>query len=45
MMENGEKVFAYLYRVKQLAATLKPMNVEIDDQKLAMAALNGLPSS
>ena len=44
-MENGEKMLTYLNRVKQLAATLKSMSVEIDDQELAMAALNGLPAS
>ena len=44
-MEHGEKVLTYLNRVKQLAATLKSMGVEIDDQELAMAALNGLPSA
>ena len=44
-MQTGEKVLTYLNRVKQLAATLKSMNVEIDDQEIAMAALNGLPSS
>lgn len=44
-MQNGEKMLTYLNRVKQLAATLKSMNVEIDDQELAMAALNGLPST
>lgn len=31
--------------MKQLAATLKSMDVDIDDEELAMAALNGLPSS
>ena len=44
-MENGEKMLTYLNRVKQLASTLKSMGVEIDDQELAMAALNGLPPS
>ena len=44
-MENNEKMLTYLNRVKQLAATLKSMNVDIDDQEMAMAALNGLPSS
>ena len=44
-MEKGEKILTYLNRVKHLAATLKSMKVEIDDKELAMAALNGLPSS
>ena len=44
-MENNEKMLTYLNRVKQLAATLKSMNVDIDDQEMAMATLNGLPSS
>ena len=44
-MEHGEKMLTYLNRVKQLVGTLEPMGVEIDDQELAMAALNGLPST
>ena len=44
-MESGEKMLTYLNRVKQLAATLKSMSVEIDDKEMAMAALNGLPAS
>ena len=44
-MEIDEKVLTYLNRVKQLASTLKSMNIDIDDQETAMAALNGLPSS
>lgn len=44
-MENGEKFLTYLNRVKQFAATLKSMYVIIDDKELAMASLNGLPSS
>ena len=44
-MENGEKVLTYLNRVRQLAATLKSMDVDIDDKEMAMAALNGLPST
>ena len=44
-MSNDEKVLTNPNRVKQLAATLKSMGVEIDDQEIAMAALNGLPST
>ena len=43
-MQNNEKVLAYINRVKQLAARLKSMNVEIDDKEIAMAVLNGLPA-
>ncbi len=42
-MENGEKILTYLNRVRHLAATLKSMDVDIDDKEIAMAALNGLP--
>ena len=41
-MEHGEKMLTYLNRVKQLAATLQSVGVEIDDQEFAMAALNGV---
>ena len=44
-MSNDEKVLTNPNRVKQLAATLKSMGVEIDDQEVAMAMLNGLPST
>lgn len=44
-MHNGEKMLSYINRVKQMAATLKSMGVTIDDEELAMALLNGLPSS
>ena len=43
-MQNDEKVLAYINRVKQLAARLKSMNVDIDDKEMAMAVLNGLPA-
>lgn len=42
-MENGKKMLTYLNRVKQLAATLMSIDLNIDDQELAMAALDGLP--
>lgn len=42
-MENVEKMLTYPNRKKQSAATLKSMDVKIDNQKLALAALNGLP--
>lgn len=43
-MSEGERVLPYINRVKQLAARLKSMNVNIDDKELAMAVLNGLPA-
>ncbi|CDF40831.1 unnamed protein product, partial [Chondrus crispus] len=43
-MLSGEKVLAYINRVKQLAAILKSMSVNIDDKEMAMAVLNGLPA-
>ncbi|CDF39993.1 unnamed protein product [Chondrus crispus] len=39
-MLSGEKVLAYINRVKQLAAILKSMSVNIDDKEMAMAVLN-----
>jgi len=44
-MESGEKMLTFLNRVKQLADSLKSMNVNIDDKEMAMAVLSGLPSS
>ena len=43
-MFQGEKVLAYINRVKQLAGILKSMSVNIDDKEMAMAVLNGLPA-
>ena len=43
-MQNDEKVPAYINRVKQLAARLESMNVDIDDEEMAMEELNGLPA-
>lgn len=43
--EKGEKVLTYFICVKQRAATLESINVNINDQKLAMATLNRLDSS
>lgn len=42
-MHDNEKVLAYINLVKQLAARLKCMDVDIDDKEMAMAVLNGLP--
>ena len=42
-MLPSEKVLVFINRVKQLAATLQSMSVEIDDKEIAMAVLNGLP--
>ncbi|CDF32368.1 unnamed protein product [Chondrus crispus] len=43
-MLPSEKVLVFINRVKQLAARLQSMSVEIDDKEIAMAVLNGLPS-
>eukprot|EP00171_Calliarthron_tuberculosum_P000627 IDg627t1 len=42
-MQNGEKMLVYINRIRQMAATLKSMDVVIDDKEMAMAVLNGLP--
>ncbi|CDF39894.1 unnamed protein product [Chondrus crispus] len=42
-MLPSEKVLVFINRVKQLAARLQSMSVEIDDKEIAMAVLNGLP--
>jgi hypothetical protein len=42
-MQDGEKILQYANRIRQLAATLKNMGVEIDGNEVAMALLNGLP--
>ena len=44
-MEEGEKVLTYINRVQHLASVLKSMKVDVDDKEVAMAILNGLPSS
>lgn len=44
-MNDGEEVLSYHHFVKQLIATLKSMNVVIDDEEIAMAVLNGLLGS
>ena len=43
-MLSGEKVLPYINRVKQLAAILKSVSVNIDDKEMAIAVLNGLPA-
>lgn len=42
-MLNQEKMLSYINRVRQLAAVLKTMGVDVDDKEIAMAVLNGLP--
>lgn len=42
IMEAGEEILTYLNRVKHLAATLKVMDVVIDDKEMEMAVLNWL---
>eukprot|EP00171_Calliarthron_tuberculosum_P002836 IDg2836t1 len=43
-MRGGERMLNYLNRVRQMASVLESMRVEKDDEKLAMAVLNGLPA-
>jgi hypothetical protein len=33
-MNDGEKIMAFSARIRQLAATLKSMDVEIDDEEM-----------
>eukprot|EP00171_Calliarthron_tuberculosum_P023570 IDg23570t1 len=44
-MFSSEKMLTYMNRVRQMALALQSMSVDIDDKELAMAILNGLPSS
>ena len=43
--EEGESALQFANRIRQLAATLKSMNVTIEDSEMAMAMLNGLPEA
>ena len=42
-MKGGEKALTFINRVQHLASILKSMGVDVDDQEIAMAVLNGLP--
>lgn len=42
-MLKNESVLQFSNRIRQLAATLKSMNVSISESEMAMALLNGLP--
>ena len=42
-MLDGEKVLTYINRVRQLASDLKSMDVEVEDEDIAMSVLCGLP--
>ncbi len=42
-MNADESVLQFANRIRQLAATLKSMNVVISESEMAMALLNGLP--
>jgi len=42
-MSTDESVLRFANRIRQLAATLKSMGVEISESEMAMALLNGLP--
>ena len=44
-MQRDEEMINYKNGVRPLATTFKSMNVEVDDSELAMACLNGLPST
>lgn len=44
-MHAGEKIFLYSYWLGWLARSLKSINCSVDDNEIAMAALNGPPSS
>lgn len=41
-IEKHEKLLTYLNRAKQLATIMQSINVDIDDQELAIAAVVGL---
>lgn len=43
-MDSGEKMLSYINQVHHLGSTPKSMGVDIDDQEMAMAVLNGLQS-
>ena len=42
-MQESEGVLSFSNRIRQLASTLKSMKVNVDDEEMAMALLNGLP--
>ena len=42
-MDEDEKILPFASRIRQLASTLKSMNVPMDESEMAMAFLNGLP--
>ena len=44
-MKQGEQMLVYINRVRQMASHLESMDVKIDEKEMAMAVLNGLPSS
>lgn len=42
-MHTGEKMLTYINRVCHLSTILKSMNVQIENEEVVMAVLNGLP--
>lgn len=44
-MKYDEKVLQFANRIRQMASTLKSMDVDINDKEMAMTFLNGLPES
>ena len=43
-MDDNERVVSYISRVRQLAADLKSMDTDVEDQEIAMTVLCGLSS-
>lgn len=43
-MKISEKTFFYISRVRQFAADLKSIEVQVSDQEVAMKVLCGLPT-
>jgi len=43
VMTESESILKFANRIRQLASSLKAMNVEIPQNEMAMALLNGLP--
>ena len=41
-MHDNEKILPFAARIRQMAATLKSMSINIEDSEMAMALLNGL---
>lgn len=44
-MNPNEKILTYITRIRHLSTILKSMGVQVDDEEVAMAVLNGLPTT